>query len=286
MKTRTSYGIALCRYNKEKNNAIEILLIKKRYSYYYLTFVMGYYKKGDLKYLKYLFDNMSYSEKIDILSMQYSQMWYRIWLNNPEKYYNIIDVYKDTNFSKYPLEGKFSASEIYKNYICLKNRFEKNFLKDDGHLLQSLIQKSTDAEVLWEIPKGSKNHVHGNSYEVLPETNIDCAMREFFEETSIKNDKYKVLYDVEPIIESFIDNDIIYKMVYYIAEIRKDTPPFTPHIDYRNFDQVTEVEQIKWTSLPEINFFCLSKTLHNRLIKLYTNIIKSYKKSNKKKYLK
>ena len=83
-KTHISYGVALCQYNKKKNNQIEILLVQKRYSYAYYNFVFGYYKKNNTKYLKYLFNNMTYNEKIDILGMQFSIMWYRIGLNNPE----------------------------------------------------------------------------------------------------------------------------------------------------------------------------------------------------------
>lgn len=277
MKTKTSFGVALCRYNKNKNNSVEIMVIKKRYSYAFLSFVMAHYKKNDTKYIKYLFNNMSFSEKIDILSMQFSQMWYRIWLNLPEKYFNITDVYKSTKFANSPIENRYTSAEIYKLFFEKKNKFESNFLNDKGKKLQTLIQNSDDAEILWEIPKGKKDDHN--------ETNMDCAVREFYEETSITHDKYKILYNIEPLVDSYVDNDTIYKTIYYTATLKDENEDFTPQIDYRNFDQISEIEQIKWVSLSEIKFFNLPKSMHFRLIKLYKSIIHTFKQSKKIKRL-
>lgn len=284
MNTRKSYGISLCRYNKKEHNQIEILLIKHRYSYHFLSFLMGYYKKNDNSYLLYLLNNMTFAEKIDIISMQYSQMWYRVWLNNPEKFFNLTDVYKNTNFSKHPIKNRYSNTEIHKIYYDKKSKFDSNFLSDNGAHLRALVQQSSDAEILWEMPKGGKNKTQfGKSYKY--ETDVDCAIREFYEETSISNEKYQILYNINPIIDSFIDNKTKYTMIYYIAALRNPDDLFTPHIDFRNFDQITEVEQIKWVSLTEIKFFNLPKPMHDRLINLYTNIIRLFKKNNKFKKL-
>jgi hypothetical protein len=72
-KYKTSYGIALCRYNASKNNQPEILLIKKRYTYCYFSFVFGHYKKYNNKHLQYLFNNMSFGEKVDVFKYEVQQ---------------------------------------------------------------------------------------------------------------------------------------------------------------------------------------------------------------------
>jgi 8-oxo-dGTP pyrophosphatase MutT (NUDIX family) len=272
MKTKTSYGIALARYNKNANNNVEILLIKKRYTYHFFELVMAHYKKGDTKYIKHMFDNMSYSEKMDIMSMQFSRMWHRIYFSDPERFYNIVDVYKNANFANTPIEQRHSESEQYKIYIEKKNKFEKSFLKDGGKKIRTLINQSIDSKVIWEMPKGGKN---------ANESNIECAIREFYEETSIKSSKYMILYDVPPLVDSFVDNDIIYKTVYYMATLREGNDNFKPYINYRNFSQVTEVEEIKWVSLAEIKFFDMPSFMNNRLITLYKKIIKIFKNKNK-----
>jgi 8-oxo-dGTP pyrophosphatase MutT (NUDIX family) len=214
---------------------------------------------------------MSFAEKVDILGMQFSNMWYRIWLNNPEKHFNIKDVYTAANTHINEPEQKTSA-EIYKLYYQKKNKFEKNFAHDMGKKLRNLIQDSSDAEILWEIPKGGKKP---------SETNIDSAIREFGEETSIDGAKYRVLYNIPPIVESFVDNNTIYKNIYYIATPRKDIE-FLPKINFKNFHQISEVEQIKWASLAEIRFMNLPEKTHKKLIRLYSEIIGEFKKASKK----
>jgi 8-oxo-dGTP pyrophosphatase MutT (NUDIX family) len=238
---------------------------------------MGKYKKNDDKYLKYLFNNMSFSEKIDIISMQFSQMWYRVWLNNPEKYFNITDVYKSTNFSNCPIEERFTNAEINKIYYEKKNKFEANFSYDNGKRLRTLIQQSTDSEILWEIPKGGKNKKDNSLFE----TDIECAIREFYEETRIDYTKYNLLYNVKPVIDSFVDDNVNYQSIYYIAALKDNNKLTNPHIDFRNFNQITEVEQIKWVSLPEVKFLNLSKPIHNKIITLYSKITHEFKKYNK-----
>lgn len=293
MKTKTSYGVALCRYNKEKNNRTEVLLIKKRYSYHFMAFVMGRYSRSNIPYLRYLFNNMSYAEKIDIISMQFCHMWYRIWLNNPEKYYNITDIYDNNNFSRKPIENKYSSVDIYKVYLIHKNKFENNFMKDNGVALRNLIQQSSDSEVMWEIPKGGKLH-NPRQINFSPEfritseeTDIDCAIREFYEETSVSPNKYSLFYDTAPIVHSHIDNDVNYKTIYYIAKLNNKSQDFKPFIDYRNFSQITEIEQIKWVSMSDLDFLTLSPVIHKRLNNLFVKVISTFKKSNKfKKTLK
>lgn len=276
MKTKTSYGIALCRNNVNNLNSVEVILIKKRYSYYYLSLIMGHYKKNDEKYIKHLLSNMSFAEKIDIIGMNFSQMWYRIWLNIPEKYFNLVDVYKTANYNNDNIQNKYSNAEVYKLYIQKKNCFEKNFTQDGGKKLRSLIQQSSDSEILWEMPKGGK---HGL------ETDIDCAIREFYEETNIKPNKYEILYDVTPVIDSFVDNETIYKSVYYIATLINKKIEFIPKINFRNFDQISEIEQIRWIGLNEIKFFNLPKTTHTRLVYMCKNVIEKFKRHNKFKKL-
>jgi 8-oxo-dGTP pyrophosphatase MutT (NUDIX family) len=276
-KIKISYGLAMCRYNEKKNNCVEILLIKKRYSYYFFSFVFGYYKKYDDCYLKYLFNNMSYAEKIDILSMQFGTMWYRIWLNNPEKHFNIKDIYTyflDKNDKIDEVDNKkYNINDIYKLFFKKKKKFELNFMNDGGKKLRNLIMESTDAEIIWEIPKGG---ISGK------ETFMDCAIREFFEETSIPYKYYDIFYHLNPVIETFKDSGIIYKNIFYIASVNKKySDKLIPKINYRNFNQVSEVEQIKWVSLQEIEFLNLNKKSLKKIINLYKLIIKKFKKANK-----
>jgi 8-oxo-dGTP pyrophosphatase MutT (NUDIX family) len=261
---KTSYGIALCRFNKDKNNQSEILMIKKRYTYHYFSFVFGHYKKYNNKQLQYLFNNMTFSEKVDILSMKFSNIWYRLWLCDPEKNYDINALYHNTSQSVY-------KHQSLKCYFRKKNKFETIFLRDGGKRLKRLISNSSNAVTPWEIPKGGMN---SNELE------FECAKREFEEESGINSDNYTVLWDIKPITVSHKDDHIIYRSVYYIAYLNRDTR-WCPKIKFNTCDQLTEIEQVRWVSLNEIKFLNLNDKSKNILVKNYKKIIHQFRKKIK-----
>jgi len=283
-KVKVTYGIALCRYNPNENNRTEIIMIRKRFSYYYFNFVYGLYKPTDVNYLRYLFNNMSNAEKIDILSMQFSTMWYRIWLNNPETRFDLYDIYKD--FDKNITKKKVNMADICAVYIKKKNKFESVFKADGGKKLYSLIKDSANSDVMWEIPKGK---INDNEMEV------DGALREMTEETLINPDDISILHKVSPIIESHVENGIVYKNIYYLAKpIKKnsknademnsisiDDVDIEVSVDIQNFGQISEVDQIKWISVNELKFLNMTNHNYTRLLKLFNNISKKFKYANK-----
>jgi len=260
---KTSYGVALCRYNKEKNNQPEILMVKKRYTYHYFSFIFGYYKKYDNKRLQYLFNNMSFGEKIDILNMQFNTMWYRLWICDPEKDYNI-----------YSHSGKRDPEYEMRNlkyYFKKKAKFESIFMRDGGKRLRRLISNSTNSSTPWEIPKGGANP---------DEKDMDCARREFEEETGIYSDKYHILWNQQPIISSHKDDNIIYRSVYYLAYLDRNNS-WKPKINFETSTQLSEVEAVQWVSLPEIEFLNMNDSSKKRLQDLYKTIIYTFKKNIK-----
>lgn len=268
IKYKTSYGIALCRFNKEKNYQSEILMIKKRYTYYYFSFVLGLYTKQNIKNLRILFDNMTFSEKVDILSMQFSTMWYRLWLSTPEKYCEFSKSMKNN------INSKIQHQKNLKYYYRKKNKFESLFLKNNGYQLRQLITNSSNSVTPWEIPKGGKND---------NELDLNCAIREFEEEADIKFKEYTILWHVDPIKVSHKDNDTVYNSVYYIAYLNNDSK-WNPKINFSITHQLTEVESVRWVSIDEIKFLNLNDISKKRLIKNYKKIIYYFKKNIKSNY--
>ena len=266
VKYKKSYGIALCRYNKDKNWQNEILMIKKRYTYHYCSFVLGKYNKHNTKYIQYLFNNMTFHEKVDILSLKFSNMWYRLWLFDPEKNYDIGATYnKETNFNEMQLNY----------YMSKKYKFESIFLNDGGKRLKRMINNSENSVTPWEVPKGNKNQTN--------ETDLDCAKREFEEETGINSNQYIILWNVNPIIVSHEDENTIYKSIYYLAYLKKDSN-WIPKIKFNTSDQLNEIEQVRWISFNEIQFLNLCEKYKNRLKNNYKNIIYHFKNKVKSQY--
>lgn len=276
---KKTYGISVCRYN---NNKLEILMVKKRYTYAFFSFVFGYYKKYNNKQLKNLFNNMTLEEKIDILSLNFSIMWYRIWLTNPEQNYNFYNIYKNIKHTNNGIKNtnldKISTDvSIDHNLFFYKKKkiFEEMVLKDDGKKLSKLIQSSFNYNLEWEIPKGGS---------LLNESNVLCACRELEEETNIKVDDYVLLHDINPIKYTNVDYKITYITNYYIAYL-KNSSTYKPLINFNNKNQISEISDIQWLALNDIKKKninnCKMYNTYNELENIYKLITKEFKKKIK-----
>jgi 8-oxo-dGTP pyrophosphatase MutT (NUDIX family) len=104
--------------------------------------------------------------------------------------------------------------------------------------LQEIIEKSPTKweETEWEFPKGRRN---------FKETELECALREFQEETGISKEKLFVIENLVPFEELFIGtNHKSYKHKYFLAFIDKND-------DILNNYQLSEVSKIEWKTLDE-----------------------------------
>lgn len=250
--TKKSYGIICFRKNENKQD--EILMIKKSITYSFSEFVNGKYSKAPLYVeMMKLLNNMSYYEKIDILSLNFDIMWYR--------------VYGDFYNNPFAARNKISNRQ-YNFYIKAKNKFEMTFLHDKGSYLYYLISKSDNSESVWEIPKGHKDE---------NETDLEASIREFKEETNVDSSMYKIHCHIKPFIDNYIDNNINYRNTYYYATILDNT--FVPKYKFTP-SQLFELSDIKWINITNIKTqFHLSTNSHQlRINNALQLMIKKYKK--------
>jgi len=123
-----------------------------------------------------------------------------------------------------------------------KDKFER-MINDNGRKLRSMIEKSTNnPSQIWEIPKGRKRNKPG-------ETEYECAIREFREETLIPRDMFKVIND-KKFDYTFISDGVTYKYVYYLAYYLGNKIP--NGIPWTSKSQSSEVIDMKWLTLDEI----------------------------------
>ena len=219
-KIKFSYGIACCRINSA--GVFEMLLICKRFTYAFHSFVQGAYNANKQDEMLALFNGMTNDEKFDILSLKFLQLWYRVWLDNVHQ----------------------SAA-----FYNAKNKFERTFLADGGIKLRKLIQESKQSTRVWEIPKGRK--------KMKSETDIHCAVREFTEETGLHKDQYTLLAGFS-IVDTYIDDGIKYVNTYYAAIVPRNVT-INPAISFERPGQICEVLDVRWLSLNHIRLMDTSK---------------------------
>jgi len=189
------------------NNIMEnlnFLLISRKHSLGYSEFIKGEYKVDKTDQIKYLFKQMKTSEiekiKMSLLKEDgFDMLWKDLWRNRENKF----NQRKKTSLSNYNLLK--NDNKIDGPYINLKILTENVFSEYDNDE--------------WGFPKGRKNR---NECE----SDIDCAMREFNEETGFTNDDYKIIHEIEPLVEDFVGtNGISYRHVYFVAEQISDKKP-------------------------------------------------------------
>lgn len=219
-QVKSSLGIIICRKNPE-NNRIEVLLVHRRYTYAFADFVFGRYARGKggihttLSNVTHLLKNMTKEEIFDVYSLNYEQMWYRIWLTTAEN--------KDLLTKK-------------------QNKFNSAFMRDGGVALRAYIMKMHIMGYLrWEVPKGKK---------ISPkETNIACAIREIKEETDLDKKSYRILPEITKKM-SHVSNGVRYNCTYYVAISeyhQRVSPPLL-----RSLNLMAEVDESKWHDIEQI----------------------------------
>nr|SMH63232.1 mRNA-decapping protein g5R [Faustovirus] len=208
-RVKYSMGIACCRIN-DKTHRAELLMVCKRNTYNFVQFVHGSYDPNDSNSVLKLLNGMTRDEKLDILSGNFQQIWYRIWLNTP------------VNSAYYPARNK---------YTVLWN--------ETGGKLRALIDRSNNSRLIWELPKGRK--------KAFSESDLSCAIREFNEETGLSRGSYQLL-NLPSKRWVIIDNNTKYISRYFLAGYRGSNQYTHPVVyDTSEISEVRwmDIEQIK-----------------------------------------
>jgi 8-oxo-dGTP pyrophosphatase MutT (NUDIX family) len=208
----TSYGIIVFRPSDE---GLQFLMIRRKDSFGYIDFIRGKYSPYNIHQLQMTINEMSVSEKNRILTNSFEQLWKEMW--------------GDTSNSQFKSEELASS----KKFAQIKEGISMN---NEIITLANIVERSDTmwVETEWEFPKGRRNP---------KEKDLECALREFQEETGISTKKITIVENVLPFEEIFIGtNHKSYKHKYFLAYMNEPEE----HLD--NF-QVTEVSKLEWKNI-------------------------------------
>ncbi len=217
-----SFGIICYRIN---NNNIEYLMIQRRDSLSFMEFIRGKYQLDNVDYIKRLLSNMTAFERELLLVEKFEDLWNKVWYqpSMPKQTQEFVDAKEKFTALK---QGYHVNSQLYINLY---------------KLLYNLETKYTEPE--WGFPKGRRR---------LKEKDIDCAVREFNEETGFHKNEVCILDNFGAYEEIFYGtNDVQYRHVYYLATITTDAFRIIV-IDPNNPQQAREVSQVKWFTADEV----------------------------------
>ena len=207
----TSYGIILFRI---VSNESQFLMIRRKNSFGYIDFIRGKYSQYNVSQITSIINEMSLEEKNRIITLSFDDLFCEMWgdVNTQCKGEELT--------SKKKFESLREGMIIDDVFITLKDIVEAT--------------STTWAETEWEFPKGRRDQ---------KEKDLECALREFEEETGISKHDIVIVDNIFPFEETFIgSNHRPYKHKYFLA--------FTDKIGdaLHNF-QKTEVSKIEWKTI-------------------------------------
>lgn len=206
----------------ELKQEIKFLMIRRKHTVGYVEFIRGRYILEKLDGISSLFQQMTNDEIKNIGISEFDDLWNEFWcIKEGHNYHNLDDEYKSS-------KDKFNKLKNGISGITLS--FFVNYIKPAWDQYE------------WEFPKGRRNK---------NEKDIECAKREFEEETGLKSTDYKILESsIEPLVDDFYGtNGVKYKYIYYVALSTSDKIPV---IDNTNEIQKKEIGDIDYLHFDDI----------------------------------
>ena len=210
----TSYGIILFRSSL---NGLQFLMIRRKDSFGYIDFIRGKYSPYNIEHIQNIVNEMSNQEKDRLLNGTFDKLWNYMWSETANSQYKSEEVASSKKF------------ELIKNGV---------FIDDNKITLNDIIKNSNTKwlETEWEFPKGRRN---------FQEKDLDCALREFEEETGLFKKNIKIIENLLPFEEMFLgSNHKSYKHKYFLGYTEN-------HNDDLNNYQQSEVSKLEWKTLDE-----------------------------------
>lgn len=193
---------------------IGVLMVKRKDSMAYMEFIRGKYDVANSDYIGKLLKNMTRYEHQQILNEDFDTLWTKLW-----------GAGRDTRSTEFELSK------------------EKYNVIDRKELIRLNPTSYTDPE--WGVPKGRR---------MKGETDLDCAVREFEEETNIDKDVYQI-HDKLVLTETFKGtNNVDYQHTYFVATLKSSAK-----INLKQTltsTQSREISEVAWKTISD----CKSST--------------------------
>lgn len=212
-KPISSIGIITFRKSKRYENKFEYLMICRKDSLGYVDFMRGKYPLYNQFYIQNIINEMTNDEKKNLLNNDFKTLWNNLW-------------------------GNFVGCQYRGEEKTSQEKFQKIKNGKNGLFLKELVEISNTnwKTPEWGFPKGRRN---------FQENDLNCALREFQEETGYLKDQLNIIHNLMPFEEIFTGSNMkSYKHKYFVAYMEPNNESVNPF-------QLSEVSQIEWFTLEE-----------------------------------
>lgn len=200
---------------------IQYLMIQRRDSIGFVDFMRGKYKIGDHEYITKQIEGMTREERERLITKPFDSLWDDLW--------------------GLPQEG-FHAYKAEREHARQKLEALRQATPSLAEIIESIPVVYSTPE--WGFPKGRRE---------IYESEYNCAMREFYEETNLSEKDICPVRNILPLSETFLgSNSIQYSHKYYMAYVLPEPAARVAMVpDTVNPHMTREIGDIRWCSFEE-----------------------------------
>jgi 8-oxo-dGTP pyrophosphatase MutT (NUDIX family) len=209
----TSFGVIALKTDEKQE---KILMVQRKDTMAFVEILRGRFPQNETdsigmnRYVIKLLHEMTGKELNLLDSKTFDELWEYLWVNKKSDCYK-----RDRNRCR----QKYNTLNIKK-------------------MIRQIHSEYTDTE--WGIPKGRLNIT-----KYFKESKMECALREFCEETGYRQNEIKILPGYVICEEFTGTNKKKYKHIYYIGVMNSNIRE-PSEINKNNFSQYGEISDVKW----------------------------------------
>ena len=196
--------------NKEENSPeekTEFLMVQRKDSLSFVEFVRGKYNIQNRGYVLKLLSSMTKEERDKLATCSFDELWHGFWQSGHTR--TFMKEYEQSKARFTMLRSGYYLRPVASAQTDHQGEEFFSLAVALGLTVSSMI----DTE--FGFPKGRRN---------INETDLQCALREFSEETGVVVSDISVFPDVGPCEEVFVGgNGVRYRHVYYVAELKPES---------------------------------------------------------------
>lgn len=245
-------SLGIIAFTKNTEGILRFLMIRRKNTLGFMDFMRGKYSMYNKEYLINLLNEMTITEKRDILENDFNDLWKELWCNHSGQYISLKNTNENRPNKNRPNENRPNPDSVIQSNIN-GYKLEEEASQEKFNALRSGIMTHTDTYTLadlvkesvtqweeaeWGFPKGRRN---------MYEKDIDCAIREFSEETGYVSNN--IIENIQPFEEIFMGSNYrSYKHKYFLMYMKNTEIGKQYTIDNN------EVSKVEWKTYEE----CLS----------------------------
>jgi len=212
-------SMGIIAFTVDSSNNYKFLMICRKDTLGFMDFMRGKYSIYNKDYIQNLLKEMTISEKQRLIQKDFQTLWKELWCDTAAYYKTEENISRDKfnalSSGIITSSGNYTLEELVKESISVCTKWE---------------------EAEWGFPKGRRN---------FNEKDIDCAIREFMEETGYDSKCLQNIDNIQQYEEIFMgSNHRCYKHKYFLMRVND--------VDSSNkiFDK-SEVSKVEWKTYNE-----------------------------------